>query len=135
MERKMLTGGDFLGRRKPDLVIVMIGTNDTRHELKGIEENIRELYKNIEATFQSQTSLGNRNNPQELRMDITKENNPTRDRKALNEMLMNIARGFKNFVFKNTYKAETVMIEEGKVRRREINKQMAYILVEQGRKH
>ena len=102
MEGKMLTGRDFVGRRKPDLVIVMIGTNDTRHELKGIEENIRELYKNIEATFQSQTSLGNRNNPQELRMDITKENNPTRDQKALNEMLMNIARDLRTLYLKTT---------------------------------
>ena len=35
------------GRRKPDLVIVMIGTNDTGHELKGTLESCTKTLKQI----------------------------------------------------------------------------------------
>ena len=126
LARKLTTGRDFAGRRIPDVVIIMAGTNDVGSDLQGINEKIRELYTNIQATFPYSLKIviGIRIIPRHCKWNLRNENNLTRDRKAINEMLMNISKDFKDFYFRNPYKSETTMIGEGPERRREINNKM-----------
>ena len=51
LERITVTGRDFLGRSKPDVVILMAGTNDVGECIDDMEDHITNFFQNIEVTF------------------------------------------------------------------------------------
>lgn len=126
LERMTVTGRDFLGRRQPDVMIIMAGTNDVNECIIDIEDHITNFFANMEATFPHclKIVLGVRIIPKYRSWTLKIENAQTKNRKEINEVIQKCTRKFKNYVFRNPYKTETIMVGSGRDRYREINRIM-----------
>ena len=123
LERRYLTGRELRDFQNPDVIIIMAGTNNVGHSLYGVEESTHFLFKNIEATFPNSIKIviGVRIIPRDHGWSLNNTNEQTESRKDVNDILLERAKTFDNFYFKNPYRLETFAVEENGIKKREIN--------------
>ena len=85
LERITVTGRDFLGRKTPDVIILMAGTNDVGECLHGTEEHITLFFRNVEATFPNRLKIvvGIRIIPKNRNWTLKAENSNTKRQKGV----------------------------------------------------